>query len=377
MQRTYRFRLYPTEQNEQKLLFTLDRCRFTYNYLLGQKSKDNLKRNELQALLPELKNKIPELQEVYSKTLQYENYRLHSNITALSKMKNKGRKIGKLRFKGRNWFKTFTYNQSGFKIVKRDTIHDLLILSKIGSIPMVMHRDIEGEVKQITIKHEPSGKWFASIIAETDSVPEPTKNTNVVGIDVGLEHFAYDSDGNHYDHPRFLDKSLDKLRWEQRKLSRKQKGSINKMKQRINVARIHEKINNQRDDFLHKLSTNYVNNYGKIVVENLKVSNMVRNPYLSKSISDASWSRFIQMLEYKAESAGVQVVKVEPRYTTQKCSNCGDVVRKSLSQRTHRCKCGLTLPRDYNSAINIRNIGLDKPEYTPAETEPLCMINHA
>jgi putative transposase len=104
---------------------------------------------------------------------------------------------------------------------------------------------------------------------------------------------------------------------------------------------------------------------------------MVRNPYLSKSISDASWSRFIQMLEYKAESAGVQVVKVEPRYTTQKCSNCGDVVRKSLSQRTHRCKCGLTLPRDYNSAINIRNIGLDKSEYTPVEIEPLCMINHA
>jgi putative transposase len=152
---------------------------------------------------------------------------------------------------------------------------------------------------------------------------------------------------------------------------------MNRMKQRTIVAIIHEKINNQRNDFLHKLSTNYVNNYGFIAVENLKVSNMVRNPYLSKSISDASWSRFIQMLEYKAESAGVQVVKVEPRYTTQKCSNCGDVVRKSLSQRTHRCKCGLTLPRDYNSAINIRNIGLDKSEYTPVEIEPLCMINHA
>jgi putative transposase len=242
---------------------------------------------------------------------------------------------------------------------------------------MVMHRDIDGKIKQITVKHEPSGRWFASIIAEIDKQPMRTENKKSVGIDVGLEHFVYDSDGNHFDHPRFLDKSLDKLKWEQRKLSRKKKGSMNRMKQRIRVARIHETINNQRDDFLHKLSTNYVNNYGKIVVENLKVSNMVRNPFLSKSISDASWSRFIQMLEYKAESAGIQVVKVEPRYTTQKCSNCGDVVKKSLSQRMHRCKCGLTLPRDYNSAINIRNIGLDKPEYMPVETEPLCMINHA
>jgi putative transposase len=376
MRKTYKFRLYPTKQNIQKLLLTLDKCRFVYNYLLEQKSKTKMNRYELSTLLTKLKNEIPELKKVHSKPLQYENSRLNSNIIALNRMKKNGRKIGKLRFKGKNWFKTFTYSQHGFKIIRRNTIHDLLMLSKIGSIPMVMHRDIQGKIKQVTIKHEPTGKWFASIVAETNDEILPTKNKNVVGIDLGLDDYVYDSDGTHTKAPKIFNNSIEKIRKEQRRLSRKKLGSNNRIKQRIKVARIHEKINNQRDDFLHKLSTNYVNKYGFIAVEDLQISNMVKNPYLSRSIMDASWSKFIQMLEYKAESAGVQVMKVEPRYTTQKCSNCGNIVKKSLSQRTHKCECGLILPRDYNSAINILNIGLDKPEYTPVEIEPLC-INHA
>lgn len=372
MQRTYRFRLYPTKENKQKLSWTLDKCRFVYNQLLEQKSKNNLKRNELQALLPSMKKEFPELQKVHSKTLQYENYRLHSNITALSRMKKKGRKIGKLRFKGKNWFKTFTYNQSGFSIIQRDQIHDLLCLSKIGNIPMVMHRDIDGKIKQLTVKHEPSGKWFVSIIAENNNEIIKTNNTKQVGIDLGLENYAYDSDGHHIDHPRCLNKSLRKLAKEQRQLSRKKKGSNNRMGQKVKVAKVHERIKNQRDDFLHKLSNFYVKNYGFISVENLQIANMVKNPYLSKSIMDASWSRFIQMLEYKAESAGIQVVKVEPRYTTQKCSQCGKIKKKPLSERIHDCTCGLVMHRDSNSANNILQIGQGLPEYTPVEIEPLC-----
>ena len=324
-------------------------------------------------MIVDLKRIEPDLKDVHSKVLQYENYRLFSNLRSLSQTKKKGRKVGGLRFKGKNWFKTFSYNQSGFAIMQNQTRYDKLWLSKIGEIPFIMHRTIEGKIKQITIKHCPSGKWYASIIAEIKEEIKPTENTNKVGIDLGIMNYIYDSDGNHFDNPRHLDKSLEKLQKRQRRLSRKKKGSKNRIKQKIGVARIHEKITNQRDDFLHKLSRYYVDNYGFIAVEDLQIKNMVRNNHLAKAISDASWSRFIQMLCYKAERAGCTVVKVEPRRTTQICSGCGKEVHKELWDRTHKCNCGLEIDRDYNSAINILKRALlsERQEYTPVEIEPL------
>lgn len=375
MQTTYKFRLYPTKEQEQKLFWTLDRCRFVYNYLLDKKNKEKLKRKELQALLPKLKKEFPELQGVHSKTLQYENYRLHSNIFALHQLKKNGKKIGKLRFKGKEWFKTFTYNQSGFVIIQNQTRYDELRLSKIGEIPFIMHRDIEGKIKQITIKHYPSNKWYASIIVETKEEIKPTQNTNKVGVDLGTMNYAYDNDGNSFDNPKNLDKSLKKLQKEQQRLSRKKKGSKNRTKQKIRLARIHEKIVSQRDDFLHKLARYYINNYGYIAVENLNIQGLVKISYNAKNIMDASWSRFIQMLCYKAERAGCTVVEVEPRGTTQGCSNCGKEVHKELWDRIHKCECGLEIDRDYNSAINILKRALlsERQEFTPAEIEPLLV----
>ena len=373
MQTAYKFRLYPTKEQEQKLLWTLDKCRFIYNYLLEKKQKENFKRRELQALLPKLKKEFPELQNIHSKTLQYENYRLHSNIFALYQLKKNGKKVGRLRFKGKGFFKTFTYNQSGFAIIRNQTRYDKLWLSKIGEIPFIMHRDIEGKVKQVMVKHYSSGKWYASIIAETNDNVKPTKNTKKIGIDLGTMNYVYDSDCNHFDNPKHLDKSLKKLRKEQKRLSRKQKGSKNKAKKGIKVARIHEKIVNQRDDFLHKLSRYYINNYGCIAVENLNIKGLIRISYNAKNIMDASWSRFIQMLCYKAERAGCILVKVEPRGTTQICSNCGIEAQKELWNRTHKCECGLEMDRDYNSAMNILNraLGQELSEYTPVEKLPL------
>jgi len=375
MQTAYKFRLYPTKEQEQRLLWTLDKCRFVYNHLLDKKQKEKLKRKELQALLPLLKKEIPELQDVHSKALQYENYRLHSNIFALHQLKKNGKKVGKLRFKGKEWFKTFTYNQSGFAILHNQTRYDKLWHSKIGEIPFVMHRDIEGKIKQVTIKHHSSGKWYASIIAETKEEIKPTQNTNKVGIDLGTINYVYDSDGNSSDNPKHLDKSLKKLRKEQRSLSRKKRGS-NRAKQKIKVARVHEKIVNQRDDFLHKLSRYYINSYSYIAIEDLNVKGLIRISYNAKNIMDASWSRFIQMLCYKAERAGCTVVKVEPRGTTQRCSNCGKEVHKELWNRVHKCECGLEIDRDYNSAMNILKRALEslpseRWESTPVETEPL------
>ena len=144
-------------------------------------------------------------------------------------------------------------------------------------------------------------------------------------------------------------------------------------------ARTYEKITNQRDDFLHKLSHYYISNYGFIAVEDLQIKNMVRNRHLAKAISDASWSKFIQMLEYKAERAGIRVVKVEPRGTTQICSSCGTEVHKELWNRIHKCECGLEIDRDYNSAINILKKALlsERQEYTPVEIEPLLSNEQA
>ena len=373
MLRTYKFRLYPTKENEQILLWTLDKCRFVYNYLLEQKSNSNMRRGDMQSLLPKLKKEKPELQNVYSKTLQYENYRLHSNIITLSRLKKNGKRVGKLRFKGRAWFKTFTYNQSGFSITEHNTRFDTLHLSKIGDIPMLMHRKIEGNIKQITIKNSPSGKWFVSITAETKEKAKPTEKNKKVGIDLGLNSYVHDSYNNRIDNPRCLNRSLRKLAREQRRLSRKKKASKNKEKQRVKVARVYEKIVSQRNDFLHKLSRHYANNYSFISVEKLNINGMTRNRYLARSIIDASWSRFIRMLEYKAESAGIQVMKVDPTGTTQKCSQCGSIVRKSLAMRTHKCSCGFVADRDYNSAINIlkKALGQELPEFTPVETESL------
>ncbi len=374
MKTAYKFRLYPAKEQEEKLLWTLDKCRYVYNFLLSELQQQKIiDKAQLQGMIVDLKRIEPELQDVHSKVLQYENYRLFSNLRSLSQIKKNGRKVGGLRFKGKNWFKTFTYNQSGFAILQNRTRYDKLWLSKIGEIPFIMHRNIKGKIKQITIKHYSSGKWYASIIAETkDEIPE-TQNTNKIGIDLGTMNYIYDSDDNHFDNPRHLDKSLKKLRKEQRRLSIKKKGYNNRQKQKIRVARIHEKIVNQRDDFLHKLSKHYVKNYGFIAVEDLQIKNMVRNRHLAKSISDASWSKFNQMLCYKAERAGCTVVKVEPRGTTQRCSNCGTEVHKELWNRIHKCKCGLEIDRDYNSAMNIlkRALGQELSESTPVEIGPL------
>ncbi len=322
----------------------------------------------------ELKKDFPELRNVHSKVLQHENYRLFSNLRALSRLKKRGKKVGRLRFKGRDRFKTFSYNQSGFIILQNDTRYDKLWLSKIGEIPLIMHRMVEGDIKQITIKRHPSEKWYACIVAETEKETPKTENEKVIGIDVGLINYVYDSDGNHFDNPKCVNMNLGKLRKRQRELSRKRIGSNNRVKAKIKVARVHEKTVNQRDDFLHKLSRYYVNNYGFITVENLQISNMVRHPNLARSIMDASWSCFIRMLEYKAERAGVRVVKVDAKGTTQICSNCGKCVHKELWKRIHRCPyCGLEIYRDYNSAIEMlkRALLLGQQEVTPVEIGPL------
>ncbi|MEM3798391.1 MAG: transposase, partial [Candidatus Bathyarchaeia archaeon] len=319
MQVTYKFRLYPNKEQEERLLKTLELCRQTYNYFLAQlNGKDRIpSRFELQAQLPKLKAEKPELNRVYSKVLQMVLCQLYSNLKALSELKKNGRRVGRLRFKGKGWFKTFVYNQSGFKLTRTGKRLDLLHLSKIGDIPIRVHRPVEGRIKQVIVKRHNSGKWFACVCVEKEVNVVQREPKNVVGLDVGIKHFLTDSDGRQIENPRFYEKTLRRIRVLQHWLSRKRKGSKNNEKQRIKLDKAYERLINQRNDFLHKLSRFYVNNYDVICVENLNIKNMVRNHNLAQKILDASWGKFLQMLSYKAENAGRTVVKVNPRGTSE------------------------------------------------------------
>jgi len=340
---TYKFRLYPTEDQEKKMLKTLEICRQTYNYFLSKIKESNKipSRLELQAELPKLKKEKPELNKVYSKVLQMVLYQLYSNLKALAKLKKNGKKVGKLRYKGK-WFKTFVYNQSGFKIIRTNKRLDRLHLSKIGNIPIRVHREIEGKIKQVIIKRYNSGKWFALICVEEEKKQLP-KTSRVVGIDVGIRFFLTDSEGRQVENPKFYERTLERIRIEQRRLSKKKKGSNNYEKQRKKLAKKYEKLVNRRDDFLHKLSRFYVNNYDVICVENLNIRNMAQNGNLAQKILDASWGKFLHYLAYKAEKAGKRVVKVNPKDTSK----------------------GLTYSnplRDYISACRILMRGWDGPD---------------
>jgi putative transposase len=289
----------------------------------------------------------PELNEVYSKALQTVNDQLHHNLSALHALKLRGKRVGRLRFKKENRYRTLNYNQSGFSIKGKH-----LSLSKIGSIPINLHRPLVGNIKGVLITHAKSGRWFAIFQCDHPSQPLPPCNRSV-GIDVGLKYFLTDSDDRQLENPHYYRKTEQKLKATQCSLSRKKKGSSNRFKARIKVARLGEKLTNQRDDFLHKLSRFYVSNYGLIVVEDLRIRNMVRSNY-AKSILDASWGKFFQMLSCKAESAGRTVRKVNPRGTSQEYNH------------------GL-IDRDYNASLNILERGLagsGRP-FEPVETRPI------
>jgi len=355
---SYRFRLYPSKTCEKKLNRQVALCRWLYNRLLGEleiagEKGVKLARGDTQSLIVDLKrHEKPELNEVYSKVLQMVNWQLWSNIAALAVLKRNGRKVGRLRFKGKGWFKTLNFNQSGFKLEEGK-----LMLSKVGGIPIKLHRKIKGEVKSVVMKKERSGKWYA--IFQVEDEPEALPRTNrAVGIDVGVKRFLTDTSGRCVENPRYYQGTLERIKSAQRNLSRKGRGSRNREKWRTKLARLHEQLVNQRDDFLHKLSRFYVDNYGTIAVEDLNIAGMVRNHNLAQHILDASWGKFLHFLSYKAERAGRAVVEVNPRGTSREYGH-GE------------------MDRDYNAALNVLErglVGLGRPEPTPVEMEPLLSV---
>jgi len=351
--KAYKLRIYPNKEQTEKLDFALDTCRQAYNMMLGELNEQVIiDRNMIQATLPDLKICEPKFREVYSKTLQYECYRLFSNLSALRVLKKNKKKVGRLRFKGKGWFKTINYNQSGFSLDKENK---KLNLSKIGNIKIKLHREVEGKIKQITIKKS-IDKWYVTII--TDAVIKTRCGDKVIGIDLGINNYLVDSDNNKVENPKVLNQYKKELRIKQKSLSRKKKGSKNRLKVKKQVAKLYEKITNVRRDFLHKLTTKLVKENKFIAMEKLDIRQMSQQKYFNaRNMLDCSWGEFGNLLNYKAENAGCLVVKVNPKNTSKMCSSCGNLQDMPLWKRTYECDCGLKLDRDYNSAKNILNLG--------------------
>ena len=298
------------------------------------------------------------LQKVHSQVLQDVLKRLDKAFQNFFRRVKAGEKLGYPRFKGRDRYDSFTFPQTGYKIEDGQ-----IVLSKIGAIKLKQHRAIPEEaiIKTCAIKRDVD-HWYVTFVVELqDAIREKKEIKSAVGIDVGLSEIATLSTGEKIPNPRWLRTSEKKLAKEQRKLSKKQKGSANRRKQKIEVAKVHRTIRNQRKDFHHKLSRELVNQYDLIVFEDLKIKNMMKNHYLAKSISDAGWDELVNFTSYKAEWAGRFAEQVNPNGTTIECYMCGEAVPKTLSTRVHRCpKCGDVRDRDWNAALNIRRRGLEK-----------------
>ena len=292
--------------------------------------------------LPKVKKALPEYKKIHSQVLQDVLRRLER----ASKDFSNGIR-GYPRFKPAWRYNSFTYPQSGFKILSNGHVS----LSKFGKLRVFMHRKIFGKVKTLTIKRDRVGDWFVIITTVLPDV-KAKQNHKTMAIDVGLKNLVMLNSGEYIEPPQFYRKSEISLVRAQKLLSRKKLGSKNRIKARTRLAKIHRKIERQRNDFTHKLSKKLVDKADLLVFEKLQISNMVRNHHLSKSILNASWSKLMQFSSYKASNAGKSVELINPRGTTQHCSGCGSVVKKSLSERVHRCpNCGLVLDRDLNASI--------------------------
>jgi len=359
--RCYKFQLKPTKKEEIVLNRHLNICRFGYNQLLAfMTSQEKVDKVQISHHILELKKQFPELKTVYSKTLQYEVTRLLGNLKGLGVKKQHRFKVGRLRFKGKNWFKTIVYNQSGFKIIQTNNHYDKLHLSKIGDIKICLHREIIGNIKSIIIKKKVFS-WEAHII--TDGKYELNHGDDIIGLDMGIINFIVTSENERVDNPLYMNRWLKKLQYTHRKISQTKKGSRNRKKFCLRLQYIWERINNQRTDFFHKQSIYFINKSKFIAVEKLNIKNMVLNKnnkyHNHRNILDSSWGRFLQMLEFKAERAGILYVKVNPRNTSKQCHQCLKLNDIHLSMRKYYCKhCGILLDRDQNAAMNIKRKGL-------------------
>ncbi len=371
---TYKFRAYPSALLEYKMENWLYILCNLYNYALEERKRawkekgKTITYSDQQNALPKLKEKDAALKLVHSQVLQDCLRRVDN---AFQKFFRKEAKYPKKKKPSK--YNSFTFPQVWMKqkgklvevvkLEKKNSRFAYLHLPKLGKLKIRLHREIYWKrAKTVTIKREPSGKWYVCITTEVelDEILREAQE-RAVGIDLGVKNLATTSEGEFIEHPKFLQRLEKRLKREQKKLSRKEKGSNNWEKQKRRVAKVHEKVRDARRDFLHKLSRHLVNNYDHISFENLNIRELVQDSNLAKLILDAGWGTLITFVTYKAVMAGARVVKVDPSYTTQDCSVCGFRVLKTLVQRLHRClECGVVMDRDYTASVNILKKGLTR-----------------
>ena len=369
MMKAFKYRIFPTDEQKDQLQRYFGVSRLVYNLGLETKTeayaqrKKSISKYDLIKQLPELKKEFAFIKECPSQSLQTVLINLDTAYQNFFKGKGQFPK-----FKNRYSKQSLAFPQ-GYTISFED---NKITLPKLKDIAVDFHREFRGTPKTVTLSKDVTNKYYISVLVDTNTTVEKklVNYDNAVGVDFGIKDLAITSDGEVFENKNHYKSQQKRLRTEQRSLARKQKGSINRQKQKLVVALLHEKIRNQRKDQLHKLSKYLVDNYDTIVLEDLAVSNMVKNHCLAKAISDMGWRELRTMLEYKSKWYGKNLLTIgrfEP--SSKVCSNCGSMKKDlKLSDRTYVCNnCNSSMDRDINAAINIKNFGLrDKPSYANA-----------
>jgi putative transposase len=360
VRKTFKYKLKPTPEQERELGRVLGLCRWLYNTALEQRiiayqrARVSVSRYQQEAELKDIRAEMPAYGAIHSHVLPDVLARLDKTYQAFFRRVQRGEKAGFPRYQARTRWHSFTYKEFGNGAALD---HGYLVLSKIDRIAVRWSRPLEGTPKTVTVSKEADG-WYACFsCADVPVQPLPATGQGT-GIDLGIEAFATLSDGTRIFHPGWYRKAERALKMAQRRVSRRKKGSQRRRKAITLLAKAHQKVRRQRRDFHQKTALALVQQHDTIYHEDLQTANMVRNHHLAKSIADAGWSQFLNILSYKAVCAGRSVVAVPPAYTSQTCSGCGILVQKGLSVRWHSCpKCGTSLHRDHNAARNIERFG--------------------